>query len=177
MQTGTTAYLSLSDPKYDTVSAMVQESYPNACILWVEAVNNPVLEERYQKYKSTLVPQEAVQELLLFHGTKEHNINSIITQGFNHSLNVTSAYGKGTYFAKHADYSKNYSHGRTHDDISYMFICKIACANGCLGKSYTKIKSEYDYAVDNMTSPRIYVIPHDEAAVPVYVVAFYKNAS
>lgn len=177
----TLQYISLGDAKYDTVSSMIRKSYPNACILWMEEVHNETLCKRYETYKRNLVEQHGdesvVNELLLFHGTKEQNIVSIANHGFDNTRNVTSAYGKGTYFARDAQYSTFYSHARKDDDISFMMLCKVVCAKPCLGRHNMNIDTRtYDYAVNSLQSPSIYVIPHDDAAIPVYVVAFYKNA-
>ena len=43
-------------------------------------------------------------EMLLFHGTKEANLDSITRHGFLRDYNEVSAYGKGSYFAKNASY-------------------------------------------------------------------------
>jgi poly [ADP-ribose] polymerase 7/11/12/13 len=168
----------LSDKRYDEVVAMIRRSYPNACVLWLDQVENTCLEERYESFKIVLQEQyNTVEEKLLFHGTKEYNIKSIADSGFDHTKNVTSAYGKGTYFAKEANYSKNYS-TVSYDDVSFMFVCRVALSVPCQGKGYTDIdKTKYSYAVDNMMNPSIFVVPDDEAALPLYIVAFYKNAT
>lgn len=168
----------LSDKRYDEVVAMIRRSYPNACVLWVDQVENTILEDRYESFKIVLKEQYGnVEERLLFHGTKEYNIKSIADNGFDRTKNVTSAYGKGTYFAKEANYSKNYS-TLSYDDISFMFVCKVALSIPCQGRGYSEIdKSKYNYAVDNLLNPTIFVVPDDEAALPVYIVAFYKNAT
>jgi hypothetical protein len=157
---------------------MIKESYPNSCILWLDEVKNPELENRYQNYVACLQAQgDPVKESLLFHGTKEHIISHIVNVGFESSRNVTSAYGKGTYFAKNANYSKNYS-TTSNDDISFMIISKVALCKGCQGKANQNIdQARFDHAFDSQQNPSIYVIPNDSAALPVYVVAFHKNAS
>jgi len=168
----------LSDPIFDEVADMIRRSYNNACILWLDEVRNPLLQERYETYKEELRAKcgTGVQELLLFHGTKEYSINAIVRDGFDHTMNTTSAYGKGTYFAKEALLSTHYSKSG-HDDISFMFVCKFACHTPCIGSTNKVIDTtKYDYAVNNIQSPTIYAIPNDDAALPVYVVAFYKNA-
>lgn len=173
-------YVPLGDPRYDEIASMIYRSYSNACILWVEEVENPKLEERYHKYKTALQEKhgDICKEHLLFHGTKELYINPIISNGFDHTCNVTSAYGKGSYFAKEANYSKDYSHTINREQVSYMIMTSVVCAKPCLGKCNAVIDTEkYDYAVNSLESPTIYVIPHDAAALPKYVVAFYKYAS
>lgn len=168
----------LSDLRYDEIGAMIKRSYVNACILWLDEVHNPVLQERYEAYKEDLKAKRggAIQELLLFHGTNEHAINAIARDGFDHTMNTVSAYGKGTYFAKEALMSTYYSKSG-HNDISFMFICKVACHTACQGSQNKVIDTtKYDHAVNNIHAPTIYAIPDDDAAVPVYIVAFYKNA-
>lgn len=170
-----TTPLALSDPQYAVQEAHILKSFPNACILWIEAIQHPTLQERYDAYRATLPPEH--KELTLFHGSSEANIQNILRDGYKAALNRTSAYGKGTYFAARADYSKNYAHTPHPNAVSYMLVNKVAVANPCRGTSGTPIPAPHDAGVDNPKSPSIYVIPNDAAALPIYILAFYRNAT
>ena len=50
-----------------------------------------------------------VTEYPLWHGTGSDNIDSICRQNFDSRLYSTHAHGKGSYFARDASYSLNYS--------------------------------------------------------------------
>jgi poly [ADP-ribose] polymerase 7/11/12/13 len=174
-----TVNLSLGDKRYDYLCNLIKESYPNSCILWIDEVKNDELLAKYEQCKEDIMLKrnvDNIDEKQVFHGTKESNINTILYNGFDVTKNRVSAYGKGTYFAKRADYSKNYT-DVSQDELSFMFICKILVGNCIIGTSGMKIDTEkYDCAVDNIKSPNIYVIPYDNGAYPNYIICFHKNA-
>jgi hypothetical protein len=141
----------ISDKRYDHISAMIRKSYPDACVLFIDEVNNTFLEEEHSKLAGKVKKQ-------LFHGTHEKNINSIARNGFDCSLNVRSAYGKGTYFSEHANYSIHYA--TSNNDIVYMFLCDVI------------VDSPYTTVVGN----GIHVVNHNYVGIPKYVIAFYPKA-
>ena len=143
--------LYMSDKRYDEISARVRKSYPNACILFIDELHNPFLEDEQDKFNGKEKKQ-------LFHGTPEGNINSICRNGFRCELNVRSAYGKGTYFSEFASYSINYATSK--DDIVYMFLCDVI------------VDSQHTRTVGN----GIYVVNHDYGGIPKFLIAFYPKA-
>jgi hypothetical protein len=101
-----------------------------------------------------VVPSSDIPDAIeLFHGTNVNNIDRIVKEGFDVTKNVRSAYGKGTYFSSQANYSKNYAIGGS---IVYMFLCNVD----------TKRCHKFDH---------IYVMPHNDGAVPKYIIAFHKT--
>ena len=176
-QNSATSYLKnvpVGCKQYDELCSLMRESYPKACILWIDEVCNSSLQARFnERLKSTLKGSKVLQ---LFHGTKEANIKPIIENGFEASYNVTSAYGKGTYFATKANYSKSYATD-SNDQISFMLICDVIVGNVCRGSSNLVVdQSKYECAVDNLTNPSIYVVPNNDASYPRFQIAFYKYA-
>ncbi len=172
-------YVAMSSNTYDTIESDIRQSYPNSCVLWIESVTNPWLEEQFQKQKSDIeairgVPCKIWQ---LYHGTKEDAVNSIIHRGFNVSANTRNAYGVGTYFAKNANYSKEYA-APASDQISFMLLCDVLI--GEMGNGYTSGKqidtAKHDNSVNNIKKPLIVVSPYDYGAIPRYIIAFYRNA-
>ena len=165
----------LCDPEFDRLSAQVCESYPTACVLWIERVTNDALEEAFQSCRKMLVEKrgvDIVRTVRLFHGTSQNNMHAILEGGFDPSKNVRSAFGHGTYFATAAGYSKDYAQPDT-DGVNYMLACDVlvgAVGNGC---SQTAV---HDAWVDQVSRPSVYVIPYAEAAIPRFVVAFHRDA-
>ena len=168
----------MSDKRYDRIEEGIRKSYPNSCILWIEEISNTELEELYQKQKVEIEAKRGkpCKELELYHGTKEEAANNIIREGFDPERNYRAAYGKGTYFAKNASYSRDYAPPAS-DQISFMLICSVLVGEigqyGSLKPIDTKV---YDNSVDNSKSPSIYVTPYQYGAIPRFIVAFHRNA-
>lgn len=166
--------ISLSSTDYTNIEKTILESYPNACILYIDRIVNEKLEFNFKLYLEELNTkrgEEYVSIKRLFHGTKSGNINSIAINGFQVAANMRSAYGKGSYFSTKANYSKDYT-DNDRDDISYLFICDIVV--GKIG--YLSSDKNIDTGVDNINNPTIYVCPKDSSCIPRFIVGFYKNA-
>ncbi len=172
-------YVAMSSDTYDRIESGIRESYPNSCVLWIESVTNPWLEEQFQAQQQEIENKRgnACKVWQLYHGTKEESVNSIIQNGFNIAANTRNAYGVGTYFAKKANYSKEYA-APASDQISFMLLCDVLI--GEMGTGYTSgIKidtAKHDNSVDNIRNPLIVVSPYNYGAIPRYIIAFYRNA-
>jgi len=168
-------YVEMSEPIYNTISKRIRESFPNSCICWIEENQNSFLLEAYENKKKTMSQTNEVQ---WFHGTREENIKKIAQDGFDPSYNKTSAYGKGTYFAKNASYSQGYMIPNK-GGISFMFLCDVLMGriSPTTRASMNIDTTKYDCAVDNFTNPTILVTPYLDSAYPRYIIAFHKNAS
>jgi hypothetical protein len=173
----TTEMIYVSDSRYDSIASKIRATYPNSCVLWAEAVNNPVLRAAFEKRRDAIkLARGSVKVVELFHGTKEQSIQSIICNGFICGMNKVSAFGRGTYFATTATYSKSFMDvGR--DGISYMFIadvlvgeCTRGVQNGVLDTS------THDNFINTQYNPSIYVTPYDDGAYPGTIVAFHRDA-
>lgn len=167
----------MSDPVYDEVEEAVRKMYPNSCILWIDKVENASLREAYEKQKEDIIEKRgSVKEMRLFHGTSEEAVHSIAQNGFDPERNRVCAYGKGTYFAVSASYSKDYAKAKT-DEVSFMMLCDVLVGTCCRGSSAKVINTvAFDNAVNNLHNPTIYVTPYRYGAFPTYVIAFHKNA-
>jgi hypothetical protein len=145
----------------------------------MEEITNPAIEEEYKKQKDTLIRlrgEDTVQELSLYHGTGENVANVIAEKGFDPTLNRTSMYGRGTYFAKNASYSKNYAPPSKGDEISFMLICSVLVGKmSVYGINKAIDTTIHDNSVDVLKNPEIYVTPYQYGAIPRYLVAFYKG--
>lgn len=165
----------MDNPDYDRIVKIVYASYPNACVLMLDRVNNPELTARYEAAKAALGP-DGVQEVQVYHGTKDERISAIAQNGFKISHNARSAYGRGTYFASQFVISKDYTNV-DKDDISHMFICRLAMKDVALWNGSKAEASAADTFVNAVTNPTIYVARRDELCIPMYLVRFYRNAA
>lgn len=166
----------MDNPQYDEISKKVRQSYPKSCILFIDEICNSELEEKHAQFGSFLKEKYGSNnEMLLFHGTHAKIIDKIATEGFDPSKNVVSAFGRGTYFAKNASYSMNYMKSSDKSGISYMFLAKVYLGNIVQYPNPDKSK-DFDSFTDNIYNPTIYVVPHQYAAYPKYIIAFHKEA-
>lgn len=171
-------YIPLGDKRYDAIEAGIRKSYPNSCVLWIEEVCNPDLEEAYtfKKQEIETLRGKPCGEAELYHGTRKGAVATILRDGFDPTVNKRSAYGKGSYFAAQASYSREYAPPAS-DEISYMLICSVLIGSvGTYGDSKVIDTTKHDLSVNNLKTPTIYAMPYKEGAVPRYVVAFHRNA-
>lgn len=167
----------MSDPRFDEIDGRVRKSYPNACILYIDEVRNADLLEKYQERKSSIEKTRgSVKEDQLFHGTSVDAIHAIVEEGFKTACNKVSAFGKGTYFARNANYSYAYMK-ESGNGITYMFLSDVLIgACGRYGSGQTIITKTHDNSVDHDDNPSIVVTPYDDGAYPRFLIAFHKNA-
>ncbi len=166
--------MSLSDPMYDQIENIVRATYKNSCIVWIEKIRNEELEKKFNDYKSKINPPNIKR---LFHGTSEQVARIIIEEGFDPSKNKVSAHGIGVYFSTRALYSIEYCHRTEGKDYVFMFVCDVVTGKPCKGKANTQISPEYDSATDNLARPDMYIVNKREAALPLYLVAFYPDVN
>jgi len=176
MESISSKWLEPQDERYQFVKDLVVNSCANVQIYWIEEIINDFLTARYLDCKDQFILScgDNLQELVLFHGTRESNVCKIIQDGFKASLNVTSLHGKGTYFAKDASLSINYVNYPPEQEVAFLFLCNVL-----VGRTNTRDKQEkephtmesFDVLVDNTTNPSQYVIPHDAAIYPRYAIA------
>ena len=170
-------YVSPSQPNYNIISSMVRQTHKNACILFVEEVHNSKLQaEHEQLYETIKKTRGFCERMEMFHGTKAESIDAIVREGFMTKYNKCSAYGLGTYIAKEASYSFHYMQPG-EDKISYMFLCDVLLGVRHQYASGRKIDTtKHDNSVDHLKNPTIVVTPYDAGCMPIYVIAFHKNA-
>lgn len=167
--------LSVGSEEFDRVAGYITKSYPNSCIMFIEKVENHRYEERYATLKASM---ENPDERILFHGTTERSAYAIAEEGYRLNMNRRSAFGVGTYFAGEALYSKDYADINKKDEfeLSFMIVNKVLTGKKVKGTNGSKINLESaDSQVDSVTSPRLFSIPREYQAIPLYIVAFHKN--
>jgi len=152
---GKMVFMPVSDERWDAIFKHVEKTFPNTCIYSIYEVINNELSKKYEKYKK--LHPTFKQSGLVYHGTKDiNNITPIISEGYKVKYNVTSAYGKGTYFSTKWTYSKKYSKKR-EDGSSYILL------NYILIPEYYKCPEQH-----------IYVIKDDDAILPMYVIEYIQ---
>lgn len=167
-----TLYVRLSDPVYDQISAEVRKTYANACIVWIERLENARLEENFQEYIKGLKDPNIRR---LYHGTNEPVARIIIRDGVDPSFNKASACGKGVYFSTMALYSSNYSRAN-RKEIAFLLVCDVALGKVGQGYHNQPIPSEFNSVTDNPKKPSMFIVDKPEAVVPRYLVAFHPFA-
>ena len=168
----TTSYLDMSDKMYDFISEQVRKTYKNACIVWIEQIENKSQKDMFDNYVKSL-PKPNIKTL--FHGTNENTARAIIFSHFDPSYKKVCAYGNGLYFSTRAQYSKSYSK-MNNDQLAFMFVCDIVCGKVAQGNSGKNIPKGYNSFTDNLKNPDMYIVDKAEAIWPRYLVAFYPLA-
>ena len=169
--------LTVGSKEFDEIAAHITKSYPNACIMFIDRVEDPCFKNEYEALKATM---KEPNEQLLFHGTTEEAARAILEFGYDPSMNRRAAYGKGTYFSAHASYSSAYmdvSRRTIGFELSYMLINKVLVGRMGQGGSNSQINlAKYDTQVDNIFNTSIFAVPRKEQAIPQYYVGFHKGA-
>jgi poly [ADP-ribose] polymerase 10/14/15 len=171
--------VSLSDPKFDEIAGRVHVSFPNSCILWIDKISNTELENAHEILFENIRKNREnakIEKLELFHGTTEFSAKIICEEGFKKELNKTSAFGKGTYFAKDASYSFSYSTKESlGNEIVYMLLCSVIVGKCIIGFTNMEIDTlEADNTINKLENPTIFVTPYDKGGIPKYLIAFHK---
>jgi len=166
-------FVSPGSVEFDEIGRLVAESCPNECIISMENLVNPGLEQRYQDRKDILSRLGPVYEKRVFHGSRDINSTvPILENGFDGSRNRVSAFGRGTYFATAFSYSKRYS--SRNREYKVMLICDIAVQKLVRGRAGENLPPEEgDCWVNRIKDPTIYSVPHNDQSIPRYVVQFY----
>eukprot|EP00118_Oscarella_pearsei_P023262 m.275493 g.275493 ORF g.275493 m.275493 type:complete len:1563 (+) comp40601_c0_seq2:2453-7141(+) len=187
--------------EYQRVTKAFNSTFANnsAKIQKVERVECPDLYHGYLNKKKTLEEKrkqeiesgKAVLKLELFHGTAtdHHNIDQIITHGFNRSYAgkaAGTAFGQGVYFAKMSSLSHRYTKPDLNGDRT-MFYCYVLMGLSVVGNpsmveppltdpSASKV-DRYDSTVNNLKNPTIFVSCYrDYMAFPAYVITYRLEA-
>ncbi|CAM4453961.1 protein mono-ADP-ribosyltransferase PARP12 [Lepidochelys kempii] len=177
--------LSSSD-EYKKVQADFQRTMPKTVIQEIQRIQNPTLWKVYQWQKEQMLKTNGgkdVCERLLFHGTSKKHIDAICQQNFDWRICGLhgTAYGKGSYFARDASYSDNYS--KTASNIKTMFLARVLVGDFTLGSSsYLRPPAKdsgnnfYDSCVNSLSNPSIFVIFEKHQIYPEYLIEYMDQA-
>ncbi|XP_039218435.1 protein mono-ADP-ribosyltransferase PARP12-like isoform X2 [Crotalus tigris] len=177
--------LLLSSSEYIKVQTNFQRTLPKATILTIKRIQNVSLWEVYQWQKEQMKKANGgkdVDERSLFHGTSKNHVDAICQQNFDWRICGVhgTAYGKGSYFARDAAYSDNYS--GVNSSIKIMFLAKVLVGdftNGCSSYLRPPAKNNqsnlfYNSCVNSLLNPSIFVIFEKHQIYPEYLIE-YKN--
>ena len=96
--------------------------------------------------------------------------------GWHISSPVSAAnFGAGVYFALRSEYSAQDRYSRPSDTgVKHMLRVRVVVGkHGIQGKQgMTVLPHGFDAAVDNLSDPKLFVVFHDNAAYPEYVIKF-----
>jgi len=157
-------------------------------VIDVELVQNKLIWSSFEALQQTWLKTGRLNKSnlnveFLWHGTSSETITDICAQGYYRDFNKVGLYGKGVYFALHANYSLDDRYSKP--DISgtkRLILSKVICGESVLGKSdYVrpprKCKdTQYETMVDNETEPTIYVVCNDHQAYPWLIVSVCKRS-
>ncbi|KAK2141009.1 hypothetical protein LSH36_1185g00068 [Paralvinella palmiformis] len=114
-------------------------------------------------------------EKSLFHGVSNQEIvRCICREGFDWRVcgKHGTLYGNGSYFARDASYSNNYSI-KNRSRKRQMFLSLVLVGAYTQGEqNVTRPPQLYNSCVDDMTDPNIYVIFHDDQSYPEYLIEY-----
>ncbi|XP_068102386.1 protein mono-ADP-ribosyltransferase PARP14-like [Hyperolius riggenbachi] len=165
----------------------VQQKFQQTCrnhILKILRVQNKALWENYQIKKQNIDAKNGTtnNERELFHGTDLNSVQQVNQNGFNRSYAGRHAamYGNGTYFARDASYSTNYSPADGNRQ-RHMYLARVLTGSFCAGrsgmiappaKSSANATDLYDSVTDNVRNPSMFIIFNDIQAYPEYHIIF-----
>ncbi|XP_074001335.1 protein mono-ADP-ribosyltransferase PARP14-like [Numenius arquata] len=177
-----------SSREYVEVQNRFKKTCPNFVIEKIERIQNPFLWQTYQIKKKSLCKKNKYQsnEKLLFHGTAASSLSTINYNGFNRGFagKNAAAIGNGTYFAVDASYSAQSTYSRPDmNGRRYMYLARVLTGQYCTGskglitpppKDPADPTDLYDSVVDDVDSPKMFVIFNDIQAYPEYLITFRK---
>ncbi|XP_065279331.1 protein mono-ADP-ribosyltransferase TIPARP-like [Emys orbicularis] len=174
-----------SEAVYRTVYTLFHKSLSEDTfrVLRIYRIRQEYLWQKYSSQKEImsrgLSTEEKKQlEQHLFHGTSADSKNSICQMGFDPSLSGQhlAAFGKGSYFAKNAQYSNGFCTA-CKAGLRYMFLAKVLVGKSAVGNaSYCQpptIRSSgppFDSCVDSTSS--IYVIFNSSQSYPYFLIRY-----
>lgn len=179
--------------EYSMVMAqLLGTSRRNVTVVSIKRVQNNYLRVMAKTFVDTVKQMEGPsrQDLAkprwLWHGTKTCTaLDSIVHSGFNPLVSGRSTgelYGKGTYFARSAEYSHDYA--CKNSDGDYTLILAVVLVGRTCGHRADvdpalrpKIPGDpcqrrYDTFVDDIDNPQIFVIDNKSRTYPAYVVTY-----
>ncbi|KAL7976349.1 hypothetical protein Chor_002568 [Crotalus horridus] len=177
--------LNKGSPEFVQIENLFQMTMKNSNIRKIERIQNPSLWQVYQWQKEQMKKKKGgqkIDERLLFHGTSSSKLKAICVDNFDWRICGTNGtvYGKGSYFARDANYSDNYCQAK--DDEKVMFVAQVLVGEYAVGRPiYTRppakltgVLDTYDSCVDRTVNPSVFVIFEKHQAYPAYLI-FYSE--
>jgi poly [ADP-ribose] polymerase 7/11/12/13 len=110
--------------EYKKVADRFAETMPGVVLKSIQRIQNRDLWESFDAFRTRMNRKRSnpANQLTLFHGTRKQYVEAICQQGFDWRMcgaSVGTAWGKGSYFARDASYSKSYT------DCCMMFLVQV----------------------------------------------------
>jgi poly [ADP-ribose] polymerase 7/11/12/13 len=124
--------------EYNTVACLFKQTTQKGFkLVKIERIQNPYLLGCYLLKKDEMACMSGgyVEERIVFHGTKQSNVDSICENNFNwrlHGNSTGNRYGKGVSFSPISYYASHYSDKRA--TVKVMFLVRILISNSTVGK-------------------------------------------
>ncbi|CAG9764420.1 unnamed protein product [Ceutorhynchus assimilis] len=151
---------------YETISNSFKKSMTSYKIASIKKVINPYLLLHYKLRKQAM---GICKELLLYHGTKIENIDSICADNFDWRLVSRHKYGWGVSFSSSPYYASHYSDET--GTMKAMFVVQVLVGQEWRGNCETEVpKSPFDTTTD--PNEKVYVKYDDCCFYPAYVIYY-----
>ncbi|MCJ8743181.1 hypothetical protein PDJAM_G00090680 [Pangasius djambal] len=178
--------LNASHKDYIRVQEHFSKTMKDFRILTIERVQNKELWEDFQTKRERMKKANSHKkyceaERLLFHGTNVRNVDAICRQNFDMRVSGANAtvYGQGSYFARDAKYSHDYT---DHYAERSMFACRVLVGQYTKGESHYRrppardaAGNLYDTCVNNVREPTIYVVFERSQVYPEFLIRYEKS--
>ncbi|XP_066488301.1 protein mono-ADP-ribosyltransferase PARP12-like isoform X2 [Tiliqua scincoides] len=178
--------VSKMSPEFVKIEKLFQKTMNTYVIQKIRRIQNPSLWQVFQWQKDQMKKKRRgrdVDERLLFHGTSSSSVEAICTENFDWRICGTNGtvYGKGSYFARDAQYSHNYC--QREAKVKTMFVAQVLVGDFITGHAnYTRppVKStgtlnSYDSCVDRLVDPSIFIIFEKHQIYPAYIIDYTEE--
>ncbi|KAJ8787156.1 hypothetical protein J1605_000499 [Eschrichtius robustus] len=143
----------------------------------------PYLQKKEYMNRKMFGRDRMINERHLFHGTSQDVVDGICKHNFDPRVcgKHATMFGQGSYFAKKASYSHNFSK-KSSKGVHFMFLAKVLTGRYTMGSHGMRrpppvnpgsVTSDlYDSCVDNFFEPQIFVIFNDDQSYPYFVIQY-----
>ncbi|KAI7792031.1 hypothetical protein IRJ41_020260, partial [Triplophysa rosa] len=176
--------LSSSSSEYNRIQQLFNTTMRGFNIQRIDRIQNKALWEVFQWQKDQMKKNNGgrhVEEKQLFHGTDTKHLDAICLNNFDWRICGThgTAYGKGSYFARDAQYSHSYT-----KDSGTMFVCRVLVGDYTKGESgYLRPPSKdggdtlfYHSCVNDVYNPIIFVVFEKHQIYPEYLIEYRESS-
>ncbi|CAF3381973.1 unnamed protein product [Rotaria socialis] len=168
---------------YKMIKERFKKKLPHAIIELIEQVQNPNMQRLYEAQKTQIEqnhPRRGANEMLLYHGTKSDQVNSILENGFDDRyFKNDGLFGRGAYFAD--DPSKSHEFTDKEEVLKVVLLTKVLMGkmfevDGNLEPSTIPMNSAqigYDSTKGKAkTTQPEYVVYRSAQALPYYKITY-----
>uniref|UniRef100_UPI003AAD2BC3 uncharacterized protein n=1 Tax=Centroberyx gerrardi TaxID=166262 RepID=UPI003AAD2BC3 len=171
--------LQSSSAEYQEIESLFRKTMRGFDIVQIERIQNKALWEVFEWQKEQMKKNNSgrnVTERKLFHGTDSKHVDAICLNNLDWRICGThgTSYGKGSYFARDAEYSHSYT---GQSDVRSMFVSRVLVGDFTRGSSkFLRPPSKdggdmrfYDSCVNHVRDPFIFVVFEKHQIYPEYL--------